>query len=503
MLFLGVLYIGMLSGLAYYANIISNKLEEEREPIEETFSLNRSIDKDNIVFKSVNENCIRINQGIDIDNKKILVCCTGDNKSMALLTCIANIFGSDNTYVLLINHHKNTTLKMFVHDICDYNEFKFFNYDYDDLCFNNSDNLKKFRETKINEICKKHDIAYVFEGHTIENYSNYILHNFFAGKTFNNVNYYNATQKPFLNLTDIIIDDFIYSYNIPIDDNMTHVQFSSFKVKNFFSDIDKTFKILYPDWRYNLVRAYNATNNIINENSSNINVIINSQCNLGDFGFIYYHDLSKISYGVYKIILDTLCDEYNMEHFSDYCMENMYNKNDTNTYKFTEELSVKCNDFINKLTKDSNVNPHTFMSSLVNVLIDESDDDASDIGSNDEESDIGSNDEESDIGSNDEESDIGSNDDESEVCSNDEESDKMEDINDEPSENKAEQDNISIEKNDDLNDIEYPLIAVDLTNEYTYKIVNNKIASEIDFNRQLIEGVLHFTVVNSKFKFFY
>ncbi len=502
MVFLGILYIGMLTGLAYYTNKLSKYLEEEREPIEETLSLNRNIDTNNIVFKSVNDNCIRINQGVEIENKQVLVCCTGDNNSMALLTCVANIFGSDNTNVLLINHHKNNTVKMFVHDVCDYNGFKFFNYDYNNLCFNNSDNLKKFRYTKINEICKKQDIAYVFEGHTIENYSNSILHNFFTGKTFNNNTNIN-TLKPFLNLTNIIIEDFIYNYNVPVDEHMTHLEFNNFKVKDFFNEIDKTFTILYPDWRYNLVRAYNATNNIINENSSNINVIINSQCNLGDFGFIYYHDLSKTSYGVYKIILDTICDEYNMEHFSNSTIENMYNDNETYTYKFTDELSVKCNEFINKLTKDNNVNPHLFMATLINSLLnsDNMDEFETDTEDTYEESDEESEADEEAEGEADEEAE-GEADEEAEGEADEEaegeaENEAEAEVDQETSEESDE------EADEDINDIEYPLMSVDLTNEYIYKIINNKLVSEIDFNRQLIDGILYFTVINGKFKFFY
>ncbi len=523
MLFLGVLYISVLSGMAYYANKLSKSLlkdHKENEEDIEILNLNRNLNEDDKLFKSVRDNCIRANQGTNFNNKKVLVCCSGDNKSMALVTCIANIFGNDNTYVLLINHHKNNMLKIFVHDVCDYNSFKFFNYDYDNYSyFNNSNDLKTFRYNKINEICKKNDISFVFEGHTIENYCNLILHNFFSGKTFINTKN-EQSQKPFLNLNEETINNFIYNYNIPIDENMVHDGFTNAKIKNIFTNIDKIYKAFYPDWQFNLARAYNATNNIINENTSNINLIINLQCNLSDYGFIYYHDLLKTSFGVYKIILNTLCDEYNIEHFSDNNIETMYTENNTYTIKFTNELHIKCNEFINKL---NNVNPDEFMIALIDGLSEENESketDDNDNQSNDNQSDDSesedneseSEDNESESEDNDSESednesesednDSESEDNDSESEDNDSESDdNQSDDNESESDDNQSDDNDSESEDNNSTNVEYPLIAVDLSKDkYTYKMTYS---NDIDFNSNLINGILYFTVYNNKFKFFY
>ena len=103
-----------LSAASFEAIKLAKEFESTREEKENSFSLNRTINSDNIVFKAVNDNYLRINQGYNNENKNVLVCCTGDDKSMALLTCIGNIFGSANTNVLLINHHKNRSLVNFL-----------------------------------------------------------------------------------------------------------------------------------------------------------------------------------------------------------------------------------------------------------------------------------------------------------------------------------------------------------------------------------------------------
>ena len=70
------------------------------------------------VVSSVISECVLINED---DN--ILVCCTGDRKSMALLNIMKCIYS--NIHVLYLNHHNTSKLEIFIHDICDKNDFIF------------------------------------------------------------------------------------------------------------------------------------------------------------------------------------------------------------------------------------------------------------------------------------------------------------------------------------------------------------------------------------------
>ncbi len=514
MLFLGVLYISMLFGLAYVANKLSNSLKTHFNELDETLCLQRNMDTEESIFKSVNDNCLR--NKIDTD-KKVLVCCTGDNKSMALLAIVSNIFGSINTNVLFINHHENNVLNMFIHDICDHNGFKFFNYNYD-----YEENIKKFRYNKINEICKKNDISYVFEAHTIENFCNLILHNYFSGET--TFDSQSSIYNPFYNLTEEVVDRFIDKYSIPIDENMIHFTYSCLKLKNILTDINNIFGLVYPKWRQNLVRTY-IKNNINEDNFINTNIIINTQCSLGNYGFIYYHDSNKTSFEMYKTIINRLCLEYNKE-ISSADIEGMYNN--TNTCVFTEKLNTMCDEFIHKL---DNINPTEFMIALINDIIsDEVSDstDASDMelvevedadeavevedaDDEDDEEEDADDEEEEDAAVEDEEEDAAVEIDEKAASVEDEEEAAKVDNEEEAAkvdneEEAAKVDNEEVEDKSALDEpnkektITFPLIAVDLTQDkYIYYIVNSK---DVDFNKHLLDGILHFTIVDNKFKFY-
>ena len=138
MILLTTLYLGALYSFGAFAirlsnyynnyntNSNNNSTNHNNNPSDK-LSLKLNIDPEDKLYKSVlNE----YNKNKLEKNEQVLVCCTGDTQSMALLAIVLNIFGNENVHVLTINHHKSNNMTIFVHDICDLNDLQFHHYNY-------------------------------------------------------------------------------------------------------------------------------------------------------------------------------------------------------------------------------------------------------------------------------------------------------------------------------------------------------------------------------------
>ena len=133
-----ILVLAAYFGMAYYLiekMIQTAKEFEEKSQMEESLNIYESskidlqigIETDNVLYQEF----ISIVNKNELDKtKKILVCCTGNEKSMALLACLSKIFKPQNISVLLINHFVDYDVQSFIHDFCIFSEFKFYNFDY-------------------------------------------------------------------------------------------------------------------------------------------------------------------------------------------------------------------------------------------------------------------------------------------------------------------------------------------------------------------------------------
>jgi tRNA(Ile)-lysidine synthase TilS/MesJ len=540
-----ILYITGLYGLAYSANYIYNKFINNSIKKQLSYYLNENI-HDSYVYKTVNNLCIRNNINT---NSKILVCCTGNEKSMALLACLSKIFKPQNISVLLINHFVDYDVQSFIHDFCIFSEFKFYNFDYnfnynfETNLFNYMNDIKLFRRNKIVDICKKEDISHVFEAHTIENNTNSILHNLFSGKNTNL--YEDSVHYPFLSLTNNIINHFVEEYSIPFDYeyNKYYRTIKSKHYLNAFEDFENLVKYYYPDWRFNLVKEYNMS-----KNSTNIDNIINTQCYSGKFGFIYYYNRNLISDSFYNTIVEKLCSQYNKDELFLYSKTTNYTCYLTNEFKeLYENFNKSIEDvdpklFLNTIfNNDNNTDSATDADSVSasdsqsdseshsdnesgNESGNESDDDSESVKESGDDSATDSTDESESVSSEKEsasEKDIVEENDSavaSESVSEDNSSESSESIESRESsdsshhessvdEESSTESSDSIESTEstkstestDSNDSQSPIISVNLVNN-TYKIVST---FKVDFIKDLTNGIIYFRIIDNKFNFYY
>ncbi len=269
---------------------IDEASEENNELTE--YSLDIEIDKENILYKSfMNEVS---NNNLDT-NKKILVCCTGDYQSMALLTIAMNIFTRENINVLTINHDTSSnTMVEFIENICDNNNLTFHNIEIED-------NTSRYEIIK--DVCDKNNIDYVFEGHTLINYSNNILNNIFKNKKEEVY----TTIRPFLFIDNITLLKFFSIYNIPIDEKLTHLNFSKDETKSLFDSMEEYMSIIYPNWRINIIKNYKTNNELINTTE------LENKCFQGKYGYLVKEDFNKISFTMFKQLVDNLSEKYGFE----------------------------------------------------------------------------------------------------------------------------------------------------------------------------------------------
>lgn len=312
----------------------------EEEKIEQNLSLNIDIDEENILYSQFNK--------IEVNDTNVLVCCTGDYKSMALLAIAAKKF--ENVHVLTINH--NNIMKEFIENVCDYNEFTFHSYDIEDA------DETTLRYEKIDELCTQYNIKYVFEGHTMNNYSSDLLDGIFT----NTYGIIRKTYRPFLFIDNITILRFFSIYDIPYDLNYTHYFYSDGKKKTLFEIIDKKILNVYSEWRVNLIEYINKTDNVFNTKD------IDNTTFKGKYGFLFYHDFNKISFSVFKKTVNILCNEYNFCTFDNDEFEEYYMKEETMSYFINETYNKKIEEFekylnsidLNELIKDDSSSENSF-----------------------------------------------------------------------------------------------------------------------------------------------
>ena len=306
--------------------------------------LNYEFDKNNVIYKAFNLEVTKHEMDL---SKKVLICCTGDYQSMALLSIAANVFDKNNIHVFTINHDSSHIMRDFIEDVCISNNFMFHCIDVYNLDTTEDD--RDFRYERITEVCDDNDIQYVFEGHNMINYTNQLLNNVFDN---NKTNYMN-THKPFLLLDNVSLLKLFSIYNIPIDESLTHLEYSKEDNQNVFNYIDEYVSNIYPDWRINLIEHYN---NIINTDD-----ITNYY--KGKYGFLIHHDFNKISLIAFKKIINKLCDEYNFCKINNTDFEEFYMENENISFYMSDEIISKINSFTNYL---KTVDLNNIISDLIN-----------------------------------------------------------------------------------------------------------------------------------------
>jgi hypothetical protein len=311
------------------SDIISNELFTNK-------NLSIEVDKENVIYKAF---MLEVNKNEMDITKQVLVCCTGDEQSMALLVIASKVF--NHIHVLLINHDETDIMKEFIEDICDFNEFTLHCNNITD--YNTVDNNTRYEQ--INEICSKNNIKYVFEGHTMINYSNNILNDIYNNNTMQALTTNYIISKPFLLIDDITISKFISYYNIPIDNSLTHVEYSNIKNKNMFNNMDCYTSIIYPNWRINLIEFYTKKTLVDT-------TLIESNCFKGKYGYLVYHDFNKISFIAFKRVINNLCDEYNFCKFDNSDFNEYYLAEESMSYFINEDYENKINEFEENFTCD-------------------------------------------------------------------------------------------------------------------------------------------------------
>jgi hypothetical protein len=329
--------------------------------------INMDFDKENIVYKAF---MLEVNKNKMDTTRQVLICCTGDEKTMSLLSIASTIF--NHVHVLLIDYDETETMKEFIEDICDFNDFTFHCFDTvrNTITSDITTHITSLRYEQIDEICSKNDIKYVFEGHDMTNYSNNILNDIYnnnnTNNTINTISSY-IISKPFLLIDNTTLSKFISYYNIPFDNNLIHSDYSNIKNKSMFNDMDCYTSTIYPDWRINLIEYYNNKTSIDTE-------IIENKCFKGKYGFLFYHDFNKISFIAFKRVVNKLCSEYNFFVFDNNEFKEYYLTEEDVSYFINEEYESKVNDFEEKF--ESNI--------ISNMIDNNSENEFSELDINDE-----------------------------------------------------------------------------------------------------------------------
>jgi hypothetical protein len=269
-----------------------------------------------------------------------------------------------------------------------------------------------------------------------------ILNNIFN----NNVNV-NKNYRPFLLVDYLSIFRFCINYNIPIDSNSTHLEYSGNEDKSSLNNIEYHVSNAYPEWRVNLIQYYQSQ-------SDNIIDIKDIKYYKGKYGFLIYHDFNKISLTMFKKILTCLTNEFNFAKIKTFDIDAFYLENDKSSYYISEEYTEKVNQFEEYL---NNID----LISLYEIINDNSSDGSfEDLESSLEKS-------------------------VNEVSKESDESDESKESD------KSDESETSINK-----DIEY-ILRVDLNNEEPImKIVKQK---SDNYHHEYLDGILYVNICNNEF----
>jgi hypothetical protein len=221
-----------------------------------------------------------------------------------------------------------------------------------------------------------------------------------------------------------------------------------------------------------MVKSYLTTLDIIEQDKSSerISYILNKNTKTGVFGFIYYHDLNRTPYNVYRAVINSLCDELSIDIFSESFIKNMYETNDLYTMYIMDEIASAFEAFYIKL-----------MDKDVNEFIDEMENEESDI--TEETSD-----------------------------ENEDTSDEKEDTSDEKEESEESDETEEIDDNYETNETLY---YVDITQNNAFENLNDRNSrninykyiksndTNVNYKEKLLEGIIYFTITDDSFKVYY
>lgn len=312
-LILPALYLGTMYVFYKYVQ------EKAREYEDETISITdvKEIDTENPLYKAVSEIANKTPTG------PIIVCCTGDMQSMALLHIIMMIYDNIHINVLFINNERYHNMSDFVENMCNDNNINFIQTSVetnDVMHCNVESNIEAIRNNMISDLCKKLDTNMVYEAHTIENQSNYMLGMIFSnnlGKTKLN------TIKPFINMDMDMIKEFVdrndIVYNV-LDHNMTSAM-------NIFNEFDSVLKQHYPNWRENIINYTIDVNDKLRQFETNIDTIIDNCTKSDTYGFYYRYNMDMVSYDVFSNVINKLADNNRIERPSKYIKSQMWTGN--------------------------------------------------------------------------------------------------------------------------------------------------------------------------------
>ncbi len=443
-----ILVLAAYFGMAYYLIeriILTAKSFEEQSKLEESFNiyesskidLNIDVETDNVLYQEF----ISVVDKNELDKtKKILVCCTGDYQSMALLTIAIQIFGIENVQVFFYNYDETFIIQKFLMKVCFHNDLIFH-------CIENNNDSRINRYNRIENLCKDNDISYVFEGHGIINNSNDILSSIFSNSK--KEIYPITTYKPFINIDNTTFLKFFSTYDIKIDDEFTHLEHTSLQYKTVFEDVELIISNYYPNWRMNIIEHFE-------------NVDFNRDLTIlrGKNGFKLSIDLNTVSYYSFSKSLNKIFNEYD---FYNDDLEEYYNSDDDEMFFISKEYQNKINNFINYLENND-----------LDILVDELLEKQSQSSFEDIEQSI-------------KESSDDNNDD----------SDSLEENNDDSeSSNLNSEDNESEQSPCDNLDSEQYIIRVDLTTDTpTMKLVNELTTYSEDY----INGIIYINVWNNTY----
>ena len=304
---LPVLYLGSMYGLYQY---VKNKVREYETTQEIDVDIN--IDKTEDVYTAISNNNITGN---------IIVCCTGDMQSMALLYGVMNVFDSKNINVLFINNERYNKMGEFVENICGQHNINFIQKTINTnniMHINVENNIENTRRDTINELCTQLGTKNVFEAHTIENQCNNILDNIMRGVTYKQLD----TIKPFANMDMGVIINFVYKYNIPYD--IVTMDHNLTSAMNIFNEFDTVLSLYYPNWRENVINYAQNVNDRLSQFETNIDNIMNKCTATDRFGSYYRYNIDMTSYDLFSNIVNKIADNNNTERPSRYVKTQWY-----------------------------------------------------------------------------------------------------------------------------------------------------------------------------------
>jgi 3'-phosphoadenosine 5'-phosphosulfate sulfotransferase (PAPS reductase)/FAD synthetase len=231
----------------------------------------------------------------------IIVCCTGDMQSMALLYAVINVYDVEYINVLFVNYERYNKMSKFIENICNTYHINFTQTtvnSIDTLHCNVKQEIENERRDTINELCIKLGTKTVFEAHTIENQCNHILYNILSGKNNQTLN----TIKPFANMDMNMIQNFVEKYDIPYD--IVIMEHNLTSAVNIFNEFDTVLSSHYPNWRENLINYAMNVSDRLNQFETNIDNIMNKCTATDKFGSYYRYNIDMTSYDLFSNIIN-------------------------------------------------------------------------------------------------------------------------------------------------------------------------------------------------------